>query len=319
MTEFLKETYFVPDDLLGQRLDKALAKMLDGQSRSTLQTWIKNGWVLVDEETPAQKDKVLGGEQIEVFVPQISDSSWEAQDIPLEVMHEDDELMVVNKPAGLVVHPGAGNPDQTLLNGLLYRNPELAQLPRAGIVHRLDKDTSGLMVVAKSEIARLSLIEQLSDHSLFREYIALVHGRMISGGTVDEPIARDKNDRRKMAVNMLGKPAVTHYRISERYRNHTLVQVQLETGRTHQIRVHMQHLGFSLVGDPVYGRRLAIAGDCHPQLEAELRSFRRQALHALRIAYQHPVTGQQERWECEIPDDLERLLRACAEDRAEHD
>ena len=178
-------------------------------------------------------------------------------------------------------------------------------------MHRLDKDTSGLMVVAKTEAARLSLIEQLADHSLHREYLALVHGRVISGGTVEEPVARDKHDRRKMAVNMMGKEAITHYRVDQRFRNHTLLRVQLETGRTHQIRVHMQHLGFSMVGDPVYGRRLAIAGDCAPELEAELRKFQRQALHATRIQYTHPSSGELQTWERPVPEDMQALLAAC--------
>lgn len=311
MPEFTKQTFIVPDDVLGQRLDKVLPKLVDGQSRSTLQNWIKQGWVLVDDEQPKQKDKLLGGEEIEVMVPQFRSSEWVAQDIPLDIVHEDEHMLVLNKPAGLVVHPGAGNPDGTLLNGLLFAYPDLASLPRAGIVHRLDKDTSGLMVVAKCEAARLGLVEQLSDHSLFRQYLALVNGRIISGGTVDEPIARDKSDRRKMAINMMGKEAVTHYRVEGRYRNHTLLKVQLETGRTHQIRVHMQHLGFPLAGDQVYGRRLAIAGDCAPQLEVQLRQFRRQALHSTRIEYTHPITAEVESWERPVPADMEALLRAC--------
>jgi len=218
---------------------------------------------------------------------------------------------VVNKPAGWVVHPGAGNPDGTLLNALLFHFPQSRQLARAGIVHRLDKDTSGLMVVAKTEAARLGLTEQLVDHSLHREYLALTNGRIISGNTVDEPIARDKHDRRKMAINMMGKEAITHYRVDQRYRNHTLLRVQLETGRTHQIRVHMNHLGFSLVGDPVYGRRLAISGDCHPELERQLRAFKRQALHATRIEYRHPVTAEHQSWQRPMPSDMQQLVEAC--------
>lgn len=313
MTEdkFTKYSFVVPDDMVGQRVDKVLALLCQDHSRSTIQTWIKKGLVVLDEETPKQKDKVYGGEEIDIAVPEIRQGEWEAQDIALDIVHEDDVMMVVNKPAGLVVHPGAGNPDQTLLNGLLYYLPESRTLARAGIVHRLDKDTSGLMVVAKTEAARLGLIAQLVDHSLHREYLALVNGRVISGGTVDEPIARDKGDRRKMAINMMGKEAVTHYRIDDRFRNHTLLRVQLETGRTHQIRVHMTHLGFSLAGDPVYGRRLAIAGDCHPALEKELRSFKRQALHATCIEYEHPVSGEHQSWQRDLPADMQALVDAC--------
>lgn len=304
----------MPDEFFGLRLDKALPQLIEGQSRSTLQNWIKQGWVLVDDETPQQKLKMLGGEQIEVMVPEMRAAQWEAQDISLDIVHQDEAMLVVHKPAGLVVHPGAGNPDGTLLNGLLYHYPEQAGLARAGIVHRLDKDTSGLMVVAKTEMARLGLIEQLADHSLHREYLALTHGRVISGGTVDELIARDKGDRRKMAINVMGKTATTHYRVDQRFRNHTLLRVQLETGRTHQIRVHMQHLGFSLVGDPVYGRRLAIVGDCAPELEAALRAFRRQALHATKIEYLHPISAERQQWERPVPPDMRRLLEACAID-----
>jgi len=309
-----KYHYIVPDDMVGQRLDKALAQLCSDYSRSTIQGWIKQGLVVMDDELPRQKDKVYGGEQLEVEVPQISKGEWEAQDIDLDIVYEDEAMLVVNKPAGLVVHPGAGNPDRTLLNGLLAYLPASRALPRVGIVHRLDKDTSGLMVVAKTEAARLGLSEQLVDHSLHREYLALVNGRVISGNTIDEPIARDKGDRRKMAINMMGKEAVTHYRVDQRFRNHTLLRVQLETGRTHQIRVHMTHSGFPLVGDPVYGRRLAIAGDCHPLLEKELRRFKRQALHATRIEYAHPVSAEHQSWERPLPNDMQKLVDACSRD-----
>lgn len=308
---FTKFDYIIPDDLSGQRVDKALASLCEEHSRSTIQSWIKQGLVVLDDEVPRQKDKVYGGERIELAVPEIRQGEWQAQDIAIDVVYEDEHMMVINKPAGLVVHPGAGNPDNTLLNALLFHYPNNRQLARAGIVHRLDKDTSGLMVVAKTEAARLGLTAQLVDHSLHREYLALTNGRIISGNTVDEPIARDKHDRRKMAINMMGKEAITHYRVDARFRNHTLLRVQLETGRTHQIRVHMTHIGFSLVGDPVYGRRLAIAGDCDPALETELRSFKRQALHATRIEYEHPILQQHQAWERPLPDDMLALVKAC--------
>jgi len=307
-------SYIVPDDLFGQRVDKALTALCEDYSRSTVQSWIKQGLVVLDDELPKQKDKVFGGELLEVTVPDIRKGEWEAQDLPIDIVYEDDDMMVINKPAGWVVHPGAGNPDGTLLNALLFHYPESRSLARAGIVHRLDKDTSGLMVVAKTEHTRLGLIDQLVDHSLHREYLALVNGRIISGNTVDEPIARDKHDRRKMAVNMMGKEAVTHYRVDSRFRNHTLLRVQLETGRTHQIRVHLTHIGFSLAGDPVYGRRLGIPGDCSPLLEIELRSFKRQALHATRIEYIHPISGEHQSWERLMPQDMQRLVDACKDD-----
>lgn len=314
MIDYTKFSLVVPDDLVGQRLDKVLATLCDGFSRSSIQAWIKDGLVTVDDELPRQRDKVLGGEQIEIVVPQVSQGEWQAQEMPLDIIYQDDDMLVLNKPAGLVVHPGAGNPDQTLLNGLLYRLPNNRNLARAGIVHRLDKDTSGLMVVAKTEAARLGLIDQLVDHSLHREYLALCVGLIISGGTVDEPIARDKIDRRRMAIKMMGKPAVTHYRVDQRYRNHTLLRVRLETGRTHQIRVHMKHLGFPLVGDSVYGRRLAIPKNCASVLEKQLRSFKRQALHATRIEYEHPISGEHQAWEKPMPPDMQDLVDACAVD-----
>ena len=300
--------------MIGQRIDKVLASLCSDFSRSAIQNWIKQGLVLLDDESPRQKDKVLGGESVEIEIPEIRQGEWEPQEIDFEIVYEDEAMLVINKPAGLVVHPGAGNPDGTLLNGLLFHLPELRSLPRAGIVHRLDKDTSGLMVVAKIEAARLGLIDQLVDHSLHREYLALTHGRVISGGTVDEPIARDKKDRRKMSINMMGKEAVTHYRIDDRFRNHTLLRVQLETGRTHQIRVHMNHLSFPLVGDPVYGRRLSIPSDCNPRLESQLRQFRRQALHATRIEYMHPMLGELQSWERALPQDMQDLIEACGID-----
>ncbi len=311
---YSKQTYIVPEDLMGQRVDKALAILCKDYSRSTVQAWIKKGLVLVDDEPPRQKDKLYGGEEVEISIPQVSQGEWEAQDIAIDVVHEDEHMMVINKPAGLVVHPGAGNPDRTLLNALLYYFPDSRQLARAGIVHRLDKDTSGLMVVAKNEGARLALTEQLADHSLHREYLALTNGRVISGNTIDEPIARDKHDRRKMAVNMMGKEAITHFRVDERFRNHTLLRVQLETGRTHQIRVHLSHIGFALAGDPVYGRRLGIPSDCHPQLEEQLRQFRRQALHATKIEYVHPASRELQSWERDMPEDMTNLVAACRSD-----
>ena len=300
--------------MIGQRIDKVLANLCTDYSRSAIQSWIKKGLVYVDEENPKQKDKVMGGESIEIEIPQVRSGEWEPQDLGLDIVHEDDAMLVINKPAGLVVHPGAGNPDRTLLNGLLFYLPELRALPRVGIVHRLDKDTSGLMVVAKTEAARLGLIDQLVDHSLHREYLSLTHGRVISGNTVDEPIGRDKHDRRKMTINMMGKPAVTHYRVDQRFRNHTLLRVQLETGRTHQIRVHMNHIGFPLVGDPVYGRRLAIPRDCSSELEHQLRQFKRQALHATRIEYTHPVNGEHQSWQRPLPKDMQDLINACDND-----
>lgn len=318
MSQAGKQIIEIPQEMIGQRLDKALAALLPEFSRSTIQSWIKTKRVVIDDEVPQQKDKVYGGETIELDIPDSDPLVQEPQDLPLHVVHEDSDLLVIYKPAGLVVHPGAGNPDNTLLNGLLYHYPDNTRLPRAGIVHRLDKDTSGLMLVARSESARLGLIEQLADHSLAREYLALVAGQVIAGGTIDEPISRDRHDRRRMAVNNFGKESVTHYRVDQRFRNQTLLRVNLETGRTHQIRVHMNHIGYPLVGDPAYGRRLAIAAHTHPLLEEQLRGFKRQALHATKISYTHPISNEVQDWQMPLPDDMRLLIEACQLDAEQH-
>lgn len=300
--------------MFGQRVDKALGLLCEELSRSAIQALLKRGLVLVDDETPRQKDKVFGGEHVEITVPSEEQGGWIPQDIPLDVVYEDKDVLVINKPAGIVVHPGAGNLDGTLLNAILHHYPASRNIARVGIVHRLDKDTSGLMVVAKTEAARLHLVEQLVDHSVEREYIALCYGQIISGGTIDEPLARDPHDRRKMSINATGKEAVTHFRVEERFKHHTLVQVNLETGRTHQIRVHMNHLGFGLVGDPVYGRRLAIPADCSDELEIQLRGFKRQALHARKLCFTHPATQEDVVYHSSLPADLQDLITACRND-----
>jgi 23S rRNA pseudouridine1911/1915/1917 synthase len=311
---YQKKYLEIDEGLFGQRIDKALASQLDNYSRSTIQSWIKQDLVLVDDEVVKAKDKIVGGESVEISIPDEEGGDWQAEEMEIDVIFEDEYLAVINKPAGLVVHPGAGNLNGTLLNGILSLWPDNRSLPRAGIVHRLDKDTSGLMMIAKSEVARLGLTEQLADHSLYRSYHALVIGNVISGGSVDEPIARDKHNRLKMAVNSFGKEAVSHYRVEERFTNHTLLTVELETGRTHQIRVHMSFLGYPLLGDPQYGRRLAIPKGASENLELALRGFKRQALHAKEISFVHPVSGDQCRFECPYPEDFKQLVSACRED-----
>lgn len=300
------------------RLDQCLAQVLPHVSRARIQQWIREGRVRVNEATPRPRDPVHGGETVAVDVPPAESGEWPAQEIPLEICFEDQDLLVINKPPDIVVHPGAGNPDRTLLNALLHHSPELAVLPRAGIVHRLDKETSGLMVVARNEAARLDLIEQLSQRSLKREYLAVVTGRLISGGTVEEPIGRNPRDRTRMAVVPGGKPAITHYRIERRFRRHTLVRVRLETGRTHQIRVHMAYVGFPVFGDPVYGGRLRIPPDSSPEFAETLRGFHRQALHATRLGLIHPRTGQEMEWEAVPPNDMRQLIEALDEDVRAH-
>ncbi len=308
----------VPAELAGKRLDQALVAMFPDVTRSQLQHWIEAGRVRVDGASARKRDKVKGGEAVELDAPPVADASWKAQAIPLEIVYEDDELLVVNKPPGLVVHPGAGNADGTMLNALLHHAPQLAHLPRAGIVHRIDKDTSGLLVVAKTERARQSLIAQLQDKTMGREYVVLVYGVMIAGGTVDAPIGRHRTDRTRMAVTNAGREAVSHYRVLKRYRMHSLVQVTLESGRTHQIRVHMAHLKFPVVGDPTYGGRLRLPKGAGPALATMLQDFKRQALHAMKLRLTHPVTEEAMQWTADVPEDMSRLMEALARDAKAH-
>ncbi len=308
----------IPPEMAGERLDKALARLFPDFSRMSLTQWIREGHVQVDSATWRPRDKVRGGEQVRLRVAREEKTGCAAQDIPLDIVHEDEALLVIDKPAGLVVHPGAGNPQDTLMNALLHHAPELAALPRAGIVHRLDKDTSGLLVVARSLQARKHLEEQIAARTFEREYHALVNGMMTSGGTIDAPIGRHPHQRTRMAVREGGRAAVSHYRVMERLRVHTLVKVMLETGRTHQIRVHMAHIRHPLVGDPVYGGRLRLPPDCGAALRGILRGFRRQALHAARLAVTHPLSGERLSWESPWPADMTALLEALREDAASH-
>ena len=308
----------IPSELAGQRLDQALAVLFADVTRSQMQQWIKDGRVTLNGRAPRKRDKVKAGDRVVIRVPPPVDAGWRAQAIPLEIVYEDGELLVINKPPGLVVHPGAGNPEGTLLNALLNHAPKLAALPRAGIVHRLDKDTSGLMVVAQTERARQHLIAQLQEHSVEREYLAIVNGVMVAGGTIDVPIGRHRTQRTRMAVSSQGKAAVSHYRVMKKYRAHTLVQVKLESGRTHQIRVHMAHLNYPVVGDPVYGGRLKIPSGAGERLKDVLRGFKRQALHALKLSLTHPQTGKRAQWATSVPEDMSELMEALAQDAASH-
>jgi len=303
----------VPFEMAGMRLDQVLAELFADYSRSKLQTWVKAGRVLVNGLALKAKDKLDGGEVITLDAePEIVVTS-EAEEIPLDIIFEDESILIVNKPAGLVVHPAVGNWNGTLLNALLNHDPNLETLPRAGIVHRIDKDTSGLLMIAKTLQAHNSLTEQLQEKTITREYLAIARGRMTAGGTVDEPIGRHPTDRKRYTVRENGKHAVTHYRVAQRFTRHTLVQVKLETGRTHQIRVHMAHIRFPLLGDQVYGGRFQMPPDCSERLEKELRSFKRQALHAAKLGLQHPVTDEYLEWEQPLPEDMVRLLEALAE------
>ncbi|OGI48596.1 MAG: hypothetical protein A2151_02590 [Candidatus Muproteobacteria bacterium RBG_16_65_34] len=304
----------IPEDHAGQRLDVALARLFPEVTRSQLQQWIEDGRVRFDGRAPRKRDKVAGGELVEIRIPPPKETDWLPQPIALDIVYEDDELLVVNKPPGLVVHPGAGNPEGTLLNALLHHAPQLARLPRAGIVHRLDKDTSGLLVVAKTERARQSFTAQLQDKTMGREYVAIVNGVLVAGGTIEAPIGRHQRDRTRMAVTTRGKEAVSHYRVLKKYRAHTLVQVRLESGRTHQIRVHMAHLHHPVAGDPTYGGRLLLPKGAGGKLIETLRGFKRQALHAVKLTLIHPASGEQMQWTASVPRDMSELMEVLAAD-----
>ncbi|MES1926160.1 23S rRNA pseudouridine(1911/1915/1917) synthase RluD [Salinisphaera sp. T31B1] len=309
----------IPPEFIGQRLDRALAAMLPDYSRSRLQRWLADGDLTVDDATPPAKTPVVGGEQVRLRVPQTADDDTvQPEPMRLNVIHEDEALIVLDKPAGLVMHPGAGNPDGTLQNALVAFDPALAALPRAGIVHRLDKDTSGILVVARTFAAHRQLVADLAERTVKREYEAVAVGVMTAGGHVDAPIDRHPVDRKRMAVREFGREAVTHYRVIQRYRAHTHVRCSLETGRTHQIRVHMAHIRYPLLGDATYGRRLALPRDASEEFVQALRGFRRQALHARTLGLIHPVTGEAMRWQAARPADFQGLLDALAADASAH-
>lgn len=304
----------VPAEAAGRRLDQALASLFPDYSRTRLKSWIDEGKVLVDGRPLRPRDRLVGGESVQVDAQLEDEVAVVPQPMALEIVYEDATLIVVNKPVGLVVHPGAGNPDRTLQNALLAHDPGLSVLPRAGIVHRLDKDTSGLLVVARTLEAHSALVRMLEAREIHREYEAVCSGVMTAGGTVDAPIGRHRVDRVRMAIREDGRESVTHYRVLARFRAHTHVRVMLETGRTHQIRVHLAHAGYPIVGDATYGRRLAIPKGATPRLDAALRGFRRQALHAARLAFEHPMTGGSCEFSAPVPDDMRELLDALRED-----
>jgi 23S rRNA pseudouridine1911/1915/1917 synthase len=312
----------VPERLNGQRFDQVAAALFPDYSRARLQAWIRSGELTVDGAAGKPKDRLCAGSELALRAElQPVSEGWVAQAIGLDIVHEDDDLLVLNKPAGLVVHPAAGHGDGTLLNALLYHHPALELVPRAGIVHRLDKETTGLMVVAKTLPAQTALVAQLQARTVHREYEAVVVGLPTGGGTVDAPLGRHPRDRQRQAVvredSPGGKPAVTHYRLIRRYRAHTHLRCLLETGRTHQIRVHMAHIHHPLVGDPVYGGRLRIPAGMAAQRAAALRDFPRQALHARRLELIHPRSGEMIRWETPLPADMVELLTLLEDDRRE--
>ena len=312
MTELLSAE--VPESLAGNRLDQIAAKLFPEYSRARLQSLIKEGKLLVNGKESRAKDRLILGDQIAVTVEPQKPLDHQAEPIPLNTVYEDDALLIINKDAGRVVHPAAGNRSGTILNGLLHLIPDLKTIPRAGIVHRLDKDTTGIMVVAKTSGSYASLVNQLTQRTIKREYEAVVVGVLTGGGVVNAPIGRHPVHRKKQAVNEVGKEAITHYRIISRYRSHTHVQLNLETGRTHQIRVHMAHINHRLVGDPLYGGRLQMPVASSPGLTNILQNFKRQALHAKSLTFMHPETGRQVSWEVETTNDMRELLVALRSD-----
>ena len=320
MAEQITLTAEVPSELGGKRLDQVLAKMFPDYSRSRIKNWILEDMVKIDGQVKnIPREKMMGYEQVEINAELETEVVFEAQKIDLDKVYEDDHILVVNKPAGLVVHPGAGNPDGTMLNALLHDYPEIDAVPRAGIVHRLDKDTTGLMVIAKTVPAQTHLVANLQARRNFtREYEAICNGTMTAGGMVDAPIGRHQTKRTHMAVNQFGKPAVTHYRVAEKFRAHSRLRLRLETGRTHQIRVHMAHLNHALIGDPLYHGRPRPPKNASSEFIEVLRNFKRQALHAVKLQLEHPITGEMMSWQAPIPDDMQLLTETLRQDTKEN-
>ena len=301
-------TIIIPERMTGDRLDVALSEMLPDYSRSKITAWIKSGDALINNKVFKPKDKVNGSQVVILSLNKKQNNDWSAENIALNIVFEDEDIIIINKPFGLVTHPGAGNWNGTLANALLYYDPKLSKLDRAGIVHRLDKNTSGLMVIARNEKSQKYLVEQLQSHSVVREYSAIVYGHMISGGSVNDPIGRDPKDRVKQAVSSNGKDATTHYRVIDRFKSHTHVKAILETGRTHQIRVHLSHIGYPLLGDPMYGGRVRFPKKASEILKESLLGFKRQALHSKKLTLNHPSTGELMSWKAPLPDDMLKLL-----------
>ncbi|TGG92004.1 23S rRNA pseudouridine(1911/1915/1917) synthase RluD [Natronospirillum operosum] len=314
MHELIELDAQIPLEMGGLRVDQAAAQLFPEYSRSRLQNWLKGGQLSLDERTVKPRERVIGGEwlhleaELEVF------TEWTPEPVDFPIHYADDQIIVINKPAGLTVHPGAGNPNGTLLNGLLHYDPDMATVPRAGIVHRLDKDTTGLMVVARTVEAHTRLVRDLQARDIDREYEAICKGVMTGGGVVNEPIGRHPTQRTRMAVRPGGREATTHYRVLQKFAHHTHVRLKLESGRTHQIRVHMDHIHYPLVGDPVYGGQFSQPRNCPDRLREALAGFPRQALHAKALGLAHPSTGEWMAWEIDLPADIQALLAVMAEE-----
>lgn len=316
MNQKIELTSEVPSEAAGKRLDQILAQLFSEHSRSRLQEWIEKGFVKVDGEIKRGKDKLKGGERIDILAQLEIVSAWEAQELPLDIIFEDEDLLVINKPTDFVVHPAAGHANGTLVNALLHYAPQLGELPRAGIVHRLDKDTTGLLVIAKTIFAHNELGAALQQRKVERIYEAIVQGVMPAGGTLNAWLDRHPHDRKKRTVVEAGrgKEAITHYRVLQKFRAHSHLQLKLETGRTHQIRVHMAHLNYPILGDRTYGGRLRLPPRSDPSFQQKLRDFPRQALHAKRLSLIHPRTKEAMTWESPFPSDMQGLLSALKQD-----
>jgi 23S rRNA pseudouridine1911/1915/1917 synthase len=308
LIDSLKTQLQIPDEFRGQRFDTVLAELMPEHSRGRIQSWIKDGQILLNGQVVKTREKLLGGETVDLTLELKPDSRWEAEAIPLAIVYQDQHVLIINKPAGLVVHPAAGNPDGTMVNALLHHFPELACLPRAGIVHRLDKDTSGLMVVARSPEAHTSLVNQLQDRSMGRQYEAVVMGEVTGGGEIDFPIGRHPRNRLKMAVVTSGKPAFTEYAPLRHWPGLAHLRLKLRTGRTHQIRVHLSHIRLPIIGDTLYNANHRLPRGLDKATLDAIQSFGRQALHAKRLEMIHPATGETMAWEVELPDDMQKLI-----------
>jgi len=316
MSEQIQLQTTLDNDCSGLRLDQALAQAFPDYSRGQITKWIKAGHVEVNGKIVKPKETVFGGEFIDIKAElEITEERWTAEDITLDIIHEDDDILILNKPAGMVVHPGAGNQNGTLVNALLHHAPQLEAIPRAGVVHRIDKDTTGLLMIAKTLPAHNSLVNQLQERTVQREYQAITVGVLTGGGTVEGPIGRHNVDRKRMAITNTGKPATTHYRVQHRYRAHTHVTCKLETGRTHQIRVHMAHIRYPLLGDPTYGGRIRLPKGASEEFQTALQKFRRQALHAGLLGFEHPATGENVSWQVDLPEDMVKMLAALKQDQ----
>lgn len=319
MSEQLQLEGLIPDVSAGLRLDQAVAQLFPDYSRGRITKWIKAGEVSVNGQQLRPRDAVAGGEHIVIAAHiEVVNDAWTAEEIHLDIIYEDDDVIIINKSAGMVVHPGAGNHQGTLVNALLHHAPQLEAIPRAGIVHRIDKGTTGLLMIAKTLQAHNSLVNQLQEHTVLREYQAIAMGVMTAGGTVDEPIGRHPVDRKRQAVIGSGKHAITHYRVEHRYRAHTHIRCKLETGRTHQIRVHMAHIRYPLLGDPVYGGRIRLPKGASEETQTALQGFRRQALHAGLLGFIHPATGQEVSWKIDVPADMQQMLEVLSKDQKQN-